>query len=283
MATYSSRRRFITATAWTAPALVVVTATPTLAMSTRGFSVLFNQALAGSDGFVQQSYLNLGMQPGTSAFTLPASMTVYFQVVGLNTRTVDERSFTASSSDGTVTKLAYDPTTRTTRFSWVIPAGTRIPSLSTSNPGTPLTPMSRSTGATDSRRTAASPTRSSSPGSAGPRVLCRSPGTAIGRPDRRVHRSTPPSSATSPPATGSTERRRSHGPAFGRIGLSYRYSASPTSGAHVPAVTSASIARQASTSPAGTAKRWVTVSAHVLSATVHPACSARRCACAAWA
>jgi len=135
VATDSSRRRFITTTAWTVPALVVVTATPALAMSARGISVLFNQPVAGSDGYLQQSYLNLGMQPGTSAYTLPASMTVYFQVVGLNTRTVDERSFTASSSDGTVRKLAYDPTIRTTRFSWVIPAGTRIPSLSTTNPG----------------------------------------------------------------------------------------------------------------------------------------------------
>ena len=135
MATYSSRRRFITTTAWTAPALVVVTATPALAMNTRGISVLFNQLGAGSAGYVQQSYLNLGMQRGTSAYTLPAPMTVSFQVVGLNTRTLDECSLGVDTSNGTVKRLGYDPVTRTKRFSWVNPAGTVIRTLSTSNPG----------------------------------------------------------------------------------------------------------------------------------------------------
>ncbi len=57
---------------------------------------------------------------------------VTLEVIGLTANNSTERSFTPSSSYGTVNRGSYDSTTRTTPLTWIIQAGTVVPRIGTS-------------------------------------------------------------------------------------------------------------------------------------------------------
>lgn len=128
----ATRRAVLRGAAWSTPGIAVSAVAPAYAASAQRFGVLFDGG-GGSNGFGQSVYLNFGAAANASAFTLPAPITVYISVVGLNTNTTTQRSFTASSSYGTLTRIGYTASTRTTTFTWTLPAGQVLPVVSTAN------------------------------------------------------------------------------------------------------------------------------------------------------
>lgn len=126
------RRRVVTAAAWATPVILVGSAAPAFAASPPQLGVNFDGG-GGVNGLVNSVYLNLGVATGISApVTLSQPVVVTIDVVGLNTQATSERSFSASSSYGSVQRNTYNSTTRTTTIVWTIPAGESLPTVGTS-------------------------------------------------------------------------------------------------------------------------------------------------------
>lgn len=130
-----ARRRLLKGVTWAAPTVVAATAAPAYAASQNdiAFGVLFDGG-GGSNGFQNSMYLNFGVVSGGAApFTLKEPIVLTIDVVGLNPNTTAERSFSAGTSYGTVSRAPYSTTTRTTTITWTLPAGMTIPALSTAS------------------------------------------------------------------------------------------------------------------------------------------------------
>lgn len=128
------RRALLSGGAWAAPAAVLAVAAPAYAASQQdfGFGVMFDGG-SNINGALGNSYLNLGVaqnQPAPYVLTEPLTLT--FDVVGLNPNAKAERDYSASASLGTFTRGTYNNTTKSTTFTWVLPAGQRVPALSAS-------------------------------------------------------------------------------------------------------------------------------------------------------
>lgn len=73
-------------------------------------------------------YVNFGVAPSTSSTVLLSqAIAITIDVIGMNPSATAERSFTVSSSYGTVSRSAYNASTRTTTITWTLPAGTTLP------------------------------------------------------------------------------------------------------------------------------------------------------------
>lgn len=73
-------------------------------------------------------YVNFGVAPSTSSTVLLSqAIAITIDVIGMNPSATAERSFTVSSSYGTVSRSAYKASTRTTTITWTLPAGTTLP------------------------------------------------------------------------------------------------------------------------------------------------------------
>lgn len=128
-----NRRRLLQGASWAAPAVVMTAAVPAMALSQQDLNlgVMFDGG-GGANGYLNSVYFNLGtVYSGDAPYTLTAPVQVTLNVVGLLNSTNDERSFTAGSDYGTLTRGAYNKTTHTTTLTWTLPAGTSIPKLST--------------------------------------------------------------------------------------------------------------------------------------------------------
>lgn len=131
--TRPSRRSVGKGVAWALPAVMIGAPAPAMAASqpSTKFAVAFDGG-SGANGFLQSVYLNFGLAPGEQApFTLTSPVTVHFNVVGLLAGTTDQRDFSASTSDGTLSRGTYDATTKSTPFTWIIPAGFSITTIGT--------------------------------------------------------------------------------------------------------------------------------------------------------
>lgn len=122
------RRTLLKATAWSAPVIVAASAAPAFAASppNQQFGVVFD-GQGGINGTLNSMYLNLRAADSVGAFRSTAPVYVTIDVVGLLTNATSERSFTASTSTGSIQRSRYNATTRTTRLVWTIPAGTYFP------------------------------------------------------------------------------------------------------------------------------------------------------------
>lgn len=129
-----SRRQTLAGMAWSVPVVVASATVPAYAASGI-FAVNFDGG-GGANGFQNSVYLNFGTSNGTTQ-TLTKPVTLTINVVGLNTNTTTQRSFTAGSSNGTIGTKTYNSATRTTTFTWTIPAGTSIPPLATGGTALP--------------------------------------------------------------------------------------------------------------------------------------------------
>lgn len=130
-----TRRRLGKATMWTLPTIVAAGAVPAYAATPDSptFGFQFDGGTF-ANGIPKLVFLNFGVAPGAAApYTSASTITVTFDVVGLNmTDGAPERSMTITSSHGDITRGSYDSATRTTTFTWAIPAGTNFPTVSTS-------------------------------------------------------------------------------------------------------------------------------------------------------
>lgn len=125
------RRRVVTAAVWAAPVIATSTAAPAFAASTAVFGVNFDGG-GGANGYTNSVYLNLGVAQGyTAPFTLSEPLVVTVDVISINEDATRERLFTAGSSYGNLQRGEYNAQTRTTTFVWTLPAGQRIPTVST--------------------------------------------------------------------------------------------------------------------------------------------------------
>ena len=123
-----SRRQTLTGAAWSVPVVIASAAVPAYAASGI-FAVNFDGG-GGANGWQNSVYLNFGTSNGsTQTLTKPVTLTI--NVIGLNTNTTTQRSFIIGSSNGTLGTRTYTAATRTTTFTWTIPAGTSIPPLAT--------------------------------------------------------------------------------------------------------------------------------------------------------
>lgn len=129
-----SRRTVLNAAAWSVPVIAAATAAPALAVSPAHLGIVFDGG-GGTNGLLNSVYLNLYSTSGEEV-VLSTAITLSIEVVGLNPNTSAERSFTPGSSYGTITGRRYNSTTKTTYFTWTLPAGTRFPTdrLSTDTP-----------------------------------------------------------------------------------------------------------------------------------------------------
>lgn len=128
-----ARRALLRTAAWTAPIVAASVAVPAYALSQQDerFGILFDGG-SNSNGFLGNSYLDFGVATGSTApYTLTSPIVITFSVVGLLTTATAERDYTAGSSYGTLSRGAYNSTTRTTVFTWTLPAGTSIPRVGT--------------------------------------------------------------------------------------------------------------------------------------------------------
>lgn len=123
-----SRRSLIRAAAWSAPVIAVAAPAPAMAASppNQQFGIVFDGG-GGSSGFFNSMYLNLRTIASVGAITLTAPLSLTIDVVGLNKEATDERSFTATTSHGSIERSAYNPSTFTTRLVWTVPAGESVP------------------------------------------------------------------------------------------------------------------------------------------------------------
>lgn len=128
------RRTLLKAAAWTTPVIVAASAAPAYAASppNQQFGVVFD-GQGGANGYLNTMYLNLGAAETVGAFTSTAPISVTIDVVGLLQNARDERTFTASTSYGSIRRSAYDSATRTTRLVWNIPSGTFFPAANIAN------------------------------------------------------------------------------------------------------------------------------------------------------
>lgn len=127
-----SRRRLARGAAWSVPVVVSAAAVPAVAASPTNpdFAVLFDGG-GGANGYLNSTYVNLGVPATNSPITLQATVTVVINVVGLLATATDERTFTAGASIGDISRGKYNSATRTTTITWTIPAGTQIPKIGT--------------------------------------------------------------------------------------------------------------------------------------------------------
>lgn len=88
------------------------------------FGVVFDGG-GGANGYLNSAYLNLRSTTG-SPVTLTAPVTLTIDVAGLNPTNSRERSFTAGSSNGSISRT-YDSSTRITTILWTLPVGTVVP------------------------------------------------------------------------------------------------------------------------------------------------------------
>lgn len=128
----ASRRALLRGASWSVPTAAVAAVAPAYEASQPDvtFGVLFDGG-GGANGYLTSTYLDLGVAIGPKPFTLTAPLVLTIDVVGLNPNTTTQRSFTPSSSDGTIGTRAYNTATRTTTFAWTIPAGTVVPATGT--------------------------------------------------------------------------------------------------------------------------------------------------------
>lgn len=129
-----SRRQTLTAAAWSAPVILASAAVPAYAAS--GIFAFNFDGGGGANGYMNSTYLNFGTSDGTTR-TLSTAVVVTLNVVGLNTTVTSERSFTAGSSNGAISRQAYNSTTRITTITWTIPKGTVVPPLATGGTALP--------------------------------------------------------------------------------------------------------------------------------------------------
>lgn len=128
----STRRALLRGAAWSLPTMAVASVAPAFADSTNRFALDFDGG-AGSDGYYNTVTIRFGSADGTP-ITLSQDLTISFDVVGLNTAALDERSHRFAQPTyggngarvGSVTRGAYNATTRVTPYTWVIPAGTTV-------------------------------------------------------------------------------------------------------------------------------------------------------------
>ncbi|WP_143467959.1 hypothetical protein [Kocuria massiliensis] len=78
-------------------------------------------------------YVDLGVPAAGTPMTLQAPLVISLNVEGLLTAATDERAFTVSASLGSVSRGAYNVSTRTTTITWTLPAGTNLPKVSTAS------------------------------------------------------------------------------------------------------------------------------------------------------
>ncbi|WP_346846234.1 hypothetical protein [uncultured Rothia sp.] len=131
-----SRRQTLAGATWSAPIILASSAIPAYAVSNEArFGFNFDGG-GGANGYQNSVYLNFGTTDG-STYTLQKPVVVTVNVVGLNTNTTTQRSFTSGSSNGTIGTKTYTAATRTTSFTWIIPAGTQIPPLATGGTALP--------------------------------------------------------------------------------------------------------------------------------------------------
>lgn len=130
----ASRRKVLTTVAWSTPAIAFAAAAPAMAASpaNQQFAVEFSN-IAGSNGYLEQSFMNLGTTASVGTITLTQPITIRFDVVGLLPEATAVRDFDAITSYGTLTEGSFDVRTQTVPFTWTIPAGTRISPLSSSS------------------------------------------------------------------------------------------------------------------------------------------------------
>lgn len=123
----TTRRTVLQAAAWATPTIAVAAAAPAMAATPENqrFAVEFDNVL-GFNGYVQASYLNVGMISSVGETVLSQPITIRFDVVGLMETATNPRDFSASSSFGTLTRGSYNQATQTIPFTWTIPAGQRV-------------------------------------------------------------------------------------------------------------------------------------------------------------
>ncbi|MDO4917944.1 hypothetical protein [Kocuria sp.] len=124
----SSRRTLLKGAAWSVPVIAMAADAPAYAASNEAQLGAVFDGGSGANGYLNSTYLNIGLarDGNLTSYTLVTDITVYVSVVGLLGATRDERSFGASTSNGTLTRGTYNADTRTTPFVWVIPAGTAL-------------------------------------------------------------------------------------------------------------------------------------------------------------
>lgn len=129
------RRTLLKAAAWTTPVIVAASAAPAYAASppNQQFGVVFDGTILGANGYFSTMYLNLRAADSVGEFRSTAPVSVTIDVVGLLPNARNERTFTASSSDGSIQRSPYDASTQTTRLVWTIPSGTLFPAANTSS------------------------------------------------------------------------------------------------------------------------------------------------------
>ncbi|WP_126855761.1 hypothetical protein [Kocuria sp. HSID16901] len=128
------RRSIIKGGAWSAPVIVATAAMPAQAASPTNpdLGVLFDGG-GGADGYLNSVYVDLGVPATGTPMTLQAPLVMTLNVEGLLTAATDERAFTVSASLGSVSRGAYNVSTRTTTITWTLPAGTKLPKVSTAS------------------------------------------------------------------------------------------------------------------------------------------------------
>lgn len=120
---------------WSVPVIVAASNAPAYAASNVApFGILFDGG-GGANGYLNSAYLDLGIARTSplNSYTLIEDLVVTVDVIGLSGPAANERSFTAGSSYGSLSRADYNSATRTTRLTWILPAGTVMPKLSTSN------------------------------------------------------------------------------------------------------------------------------------------------------
>lgn len=131
-----TRRQTLAGAAWSAPLIIVSATVPAYAASNEAVFGFNFDGGGGANGFQNSTYLNFGTTNGTT-YTLQSPVTVTVNVVGLLTNATAERSFSAGSSNGSISRQTYNSSTRTTTITWTIPAGTVIPPLATGGTALP--------------------------------------------------------------------------------------------------------------------------------------------------
>lgn len=144
-----SRRAVLGATGWSAPAVLATAIIPAYAAS-GAFGFTFDGG-GGANGFLNSTYLNFGTTDGSTR-TLATEVIITVNVVGLNTLATRERSFIAGSSDGAISRQAYNSATRTTTITWIIPKGTVVRPLATGGTSLPDILFSFGDGLSSGRR-----------------------------------------------------------------------------------------------------------------------------------
>lgn len=124
----ASRRKVLAAVAWSTPVIAFATAAPAMAASPpdQVFGISFDGGAGGNGAFNTTYVILYSARGGTVTLTAPLRITV--DIVGLNPAAQDERSSsdTLTTAFGSVTRLPYDPATRTTRLLWDVRVGTAV-------------------------------------------------------------------------------------------------------------------------------------------------------------